>query len=224
MGEHADPAAGLASTTAGAAAVDAATVAAVAPAVVSGPVAVPGPVEEMPADAVLLGPPPQETVEGYLRAARMRLTASAQAPEQPDTYAIVGFPGYRTPEQAFGLLQDLRTVRVFFRVPPDGTALSADVRDPLADVRTAFARAADAAAARADAAGAAGDAGARALAADEAAALGDSCACLYGAVVVAAARQLLALADTGSVRLVDVAPPGVSGPSAVFVPLRPEQR
>ncbi len=207
-----------------AAAVDAATVAAVAPAVVSGPVAVPGPVEEMPADAVLLGPPPQETVEGYLRAARMRLTASAQAPEQPDTYAIVGFPGYRTPEQAFGLLQDLRTVRVFFRVPPDGTALSADVRDPLADVRTAFARAADAAAARADAAGAAGDAGARALAADEAAALGDSCACLYGAVVVAAARQLLALADTGSVRLVDVAPPGVSGPSAVFVPLRPEQR
>ncbi len=219
VGEHADPAAGPVSTMPGAPAV----VTAAAPGTVPAPVAVPVPVEEMPAAAVLVGPGPRETVGGYLEAARMRLAASAQASGQPDTYAVVSFPGYRTPEQALGLLQGLRTVRVFFRVPPDGTALSADVRDPLADVRTAFAHAADAAAAQADAVGAVGDADARERAVDEAAALRDSCACLYGAVVVAPAWRLLALAEAGSVRLADVAPPGVPGPSAVFVPLRPEQ-
>ncbi len=171
---------------------------------------------------VQVGPSPDEPIDGYLTVARMRLAALAQAADQPDTYAVVSFPGYRTPEQTLGLLQDFRTVRVFFRVPPDGPTLSADILDPAADVRAAFEQAGDAAARRADAAT---DSDTRQLAADEAAALRDSCACLYGAVVRAPVERLVILAGMTSVRLVDAAPPGTAGSvgSVVFTPLRPEQ-
>ncbi len=217
------------------------------PVPVPAPIAVPTRVEEMPAAAILVGLGQREAVAGCLTAARTRLAAAARRDElpgghpdtYPDTYGVVSFPGYRTPEQALDLLRDLRTVRVFFRVPPDGTALSADVRDPLADIRTAFARAAAAQADTADTAdvadvaavdvgtadaGGIGDADARERAADEAVALRDSCACLYGAVVAAPAWRLAALADTEPVRLVDVAAADVPAGPAVFVPLRPEQR
>ncbi|KLL12391.1 MULTISPECIES: hypothetical protein [Protofrankia] len=254
--QQVDPVAGSARALSGAPVTDTApdvvpgADAATASPMVAGPVPVPAPiavptrVEEMPAAAILVGLGQREAVAGYLTAARTRLAAAARRDEppgrHPDTYGVVSFPGYRTPEQALDLLRDLRTVRVFFRVPPDGTALSADVRDPLADIRTAFARAADADAAAAQAgtadvadvaavdvgtadAGGIGDADARERAADEAVALRDSCACLYGAVVAAPAWRLAALADTEPVRLVDVAAADAPAGPAVFVPLRPEQ-
>ncbi|WP_239372904.1 hypothetical protein [Frankia sp. Cj5] len=172
-------------------------------------------------DSVRTSLRPAESTDGYLAAAQARLAVLALAPEQPDIYAAVSFPGYRTPEQTRALLGDFRTVRVFFRVPPDGPILTTDVGDPARDIPAAFTRAAESAAYRV---GTAADAVTRERAEDEAVALSGSCACLYGAVVRAPADQLALLAAMASVRLVDTAPPGTSAPAPTLVPLRPEQR
>jgi hypothetical protein len=166
------------------------------------------PAAKTPDVKVTIGPYPGDVVGTYLAYARSRLDQLTVVAPDADLFAVVSFSDYRTPSALLGLLADYRMHRVFIRVPPGGRVFEAPVRDPVADVEAAFAHAAVTAAPRTP----------------EASAYHRRCACVFAAVVRAPAGRLARLAGTEGVRAVDVASPGSTMASAVFVPLLPDRR
>ncbi|HEX5596633.1 MAG TPA: hypothetical protein VFX61_11560 [Micromonosporaceae bacterium] len=190
-------------------------------------------------DVVRVGAFEGDSIPEYIRSSRAELAglAGAARSEQVQSYALVTFSTYLTPDQLDAVLSGAAVAEVIVRVPlPE--AQTQIVRLPAvripADVAAGMARLAE----RKD--GEAGEYQDRAAAADdaelqrvyergaqvaraEADAYRRHCACIYGAVVRAAPAGLEQLGLRDQVRVVDPAPEVRRLDRAVFLPPLPEQ-
>jgi hypothetical protein len=189
---------------------------------------------------LVLGPAPGQPVPRYLRAASCRLTAVASRYPGVATYAIADLRSYQPPGRLPGLLAHARIVAAWARYRDRAVATPAteyrvaDLAELGSELRLAGRQARERAvslavelranrgrlpartrrnllallrAARADGRG-----------------LAPRCRCVFAVVIRATPGVLGSLARDPRVRVVDPAPPYVSYPTIVTVPLLPEAR
>lgn len=197
-------------------------------------------------DVVRVGATEGQSIPGYVRSSRERLDALLAAPATEgapaETYALVTFSDYLSPDRLAPVLDGVSVSEVFGRVPLPG-AQTQIVRIPAFRIPADVVAGMDQVADRKDAeardyesrrAGLGDDEGHRELrelydsgvriAAAEAAAYRSHCACLYAAVVRATPARLDEVARRANVRAVDPAPELRRLERAVFLPPLPEQR
>ncbi|HVB27137.1 MAG TPA: hypothetical protein VNE21_04420 [Mycobacteriales bacterium] len=173
--------------------------------------------------SVALGPRPGDLVSEYLTAADSRLRKAARGSGSAERYAVIDLSGYRTVAAVARLLAGVEVDQVFYHVPSNAPTQSKvlAVRS-LADVLAAFRTTADvdrrtAVVISSYLAGlprtTLAERRTRAILSTqlavlraEARMLGPACACLYGLLVRAPVRELVALAGSADVRVVDPAP------------------
>jgi hypothetical protein len=200
------------------------------------------------------GPFPGENIPAYISAAQSQLASLAATSPNEKIYALADFEVARTPDDAARALPGVEPALMFVRVHVSGAtdyfpSASPDFADPA--FRTALQ--VSSLGAQAPAAfgtiAAALDRNANDLldmastiTADqdqaqkttelsdarhyraEAAALRSHCACVYAVVVRGTAQTLLHIVDSGLVRAVDPASPGLKLTEITWVPLRPETK